>query len=138
MNAPLPPMVDLAAIRAAQGRIAGHVARTPLIRSAALSQGGPVFLKLETRQPTGSFKLRGATNAVLSPGAEGPGFAAASTGNHGRALAYAAKAQGARAVICMSRLVPANKVEAIGADAYNYGAKTVGSVLVNRMKVAGS
>ena len=116
MNAPLPPMVDLAAIRAAQARIAGHIVHTPLICSAALSRGGaPVFLKLETRQPTGSFKLRGATNAVLSLGAEGRGFVTASTGNHGRALAHAAKAQGARAVICMSALVPANKVEAVRA-----------------------
>ncbi|MDQ0472267.1 hydroxyectoine utilization dehydratase EutB [Labrys wisconsinensis] len=114
--------VGLATIEAAQARIAGEVLRTPLIRSAALSAAGsPVHLKLETHQGTGSFKLRGATNAVLSldPPARARGLVTASTGNHGRALAHAARAQGVRAVICMSRLVPANKVaavEALGAE----------------------
>lgn len=81
----------------------------------------PVFLKLENRQPTGSFKLRGATNAVLSlSGNEREwGLVTASTGNHGRALAHAASTQGLTATICLSSLVPRNKVEAIralGAD----------------------
>ena len=81
----------------------------------------PVFLKLENRQPTGSFKLRGATNAVLSlSGNERErGLVTASTGNHGRALAHAASTQRLTATICLSSLVPRNKVEAIrelGAD----------------------
>lgn len=81
----------------------------------------PVFLKPENRQPTGSFKLRGATNAVLSlSGNEREwGLVTASTGNHGRALAHAASTQGLTATICLSSLVPRNKVEAIralGAD----------------------
>ncbi|WP_307437207.1 hydroxyectoine utilization dehydratase EutB [Labrys monachus] len=108
-------MVGLDAIRAAEARIVGRVARTPMARSPALSGAFPVFLKLETRQPTGSFKLRGATNAVLALGGQGPGFVTASTGNHGRALAHAARAEGGRAVICMSSLVPSNKVEAVRA-----------------------
>ena len=68
-----------------------------------------------SQQRTGSFKLRGATNALLSLSADerARGVVAASTGNHGRALAYAARAVGRRATICMSRLVPQNKVEAI-------------------------
>lgn len=111
--------VTLDTIRAAAERIAGEVARTPLVRSAALSEraGAPVFLKLETRQTTGSFKLRGATNAVLSlpPEARKVGIAAASTGNHGRGLAHAAARQGLRCVVCMSALVPENKVAAIRA-----------------------
>lgn len=111
--------VTLGTIRAAAERIAGEVVRTPLIRSAALSEraGAPVFLKLETRQTTGSFKLRGATNAVLSlpPEARRVGIAAASTGNHGRGLAHAAARQGLRCVVCMSALVPENKVAAIRA-----------------------
>jgi threonine dehydratase len=83
--------------------------------------GAPVFLKLEHRQTTGSFKLRGASNAVaqLDASARRRGVVAASTGNHGRALAYAAKLEGVRAVICMSRLVPDNKIAEIrrlGAD----------------------
>lgn len=110
--------VGLDAIEAAQARIAPVVAQTPLSQSKALSRpGAPVHLKLETRQHTGSFKLRGAANFVASLAASGPrGFIAASTGNHGRALAHAAKAQNARVVVCMSRLTPANKIAAVKAS----------------------
>ena len=78
--------------------------------------GVPVHLKLEHRQTTGSFKLRGASQRGRFAGTadEGKrGVVAASTGNHGRALAHAAKLEGMRAVICMSRLVPTNKVDEI-------------------------
>ncbi|MND57180.1 L-threonine dehydratase catabolic TdcB [compost metagenome] len=116
-------MISLNEIEQAQDRLDGHVERTPLIHSESLSaqSGVPVFLKLENRQPTGSFKLRGATNAVLSlSGNERErGLVTASTGNHGRALAHAASTQGLTATICLSSLVPRNKVEAIralGAD----------------------
>jgi len=93
------------------------VLRTPLTRAALSAPGAPVHLKLETRQHTGSFKLRGATNALLSldAAARARGVVTASTGNHGRALAYAANAQGVRATVCMSRLVPANKIDAVKA-----------------------
>ena len=106
-------------IDAAGTRIGGRVARTPLRASASLSArcGVPVYLKLETLQATGSFKLRGATNAVLSlgEGARRRGLVTASTGNHGRALAHAAREAGARVVVCMSALVPKNKVDAVKA-----------------------
>ncbi|BCG74947.1 hydroxyectoine utilization dehydratase EutB [Mesorhizobium sp. 113-1-2] len=109
--------VTLSDIRAARERIAGKVERTPTVFSQNLSEqlGIPVHLKLEHRQTTGSFKLRGATNAVASLSAEEKvrGVVAASTGNHGRALAHAAKLEGMRAVICMSRLVPQNKLDEI-------------------------
>ncbi|MBA8840441.1 hydroxyectoine utilization dehydratase EutB [Ochrobactrum sp. RH2CCR150] len=115
--------VSIREIEQARDRLKGHVKRTPLGRSNALSKisGTPVFLKLENRQTTGSFKLRGATNAVLSLPASKRmfGVVAASTGNHGRALAHAASLQGLKATICLSSLVPPNKVEAIhrlGAD----------------------
>ncbi len=115
--------VEIADIEQAAGRIAGRVLRTPFVLSTALSErlGVPVGLKLEHHQTTGSFKLRGATNAVLSlsPEQRARGVVAASTGNHGRALAHAAKAEGAVATICMSSLVPENKVAEIrrlGAD----------------------
>ncbi|ANL37868.1 hydroxyectoine utilization dehydratase EutB [Rhizobium phaseoli] len=115
MVATLP--VSLQDIRAAARRIAGRVLATPMVQSAALGDiaGVPVWLKLEHHQTTGSFKLRGATNAVLSlsPAERARGVVAASTGNHGRALAYAAKAEGTVATICMSRLVPENKVAEI-------------------------
>ncbi|WP_164752914.1 pyridoxal-phosphate dependent enzyme, partial [Mesorhizobium sp. M7A.F.Ca.CA.001.05.1.1] len=109
--------VTLEHIRAAHERIAGKVERTPTVLSQTLSEGlgVPVHLKLEHRQTTGSFKLRGASNAVasLSTAEKARGVVAASTGNHGRALAHAAKLEGMRAVICMSRLVPENKLDGI-------------------------
>ncbi|AEH90330.1 hydroxyectoine utilization dehydratase EutB [Mesorhizobium opportunistum] len=109
--------VTLSDIRAARERIAGKVERTATVRSPGLSEqlGVPVHLKLEHRQTTGSFKLRGASNAVasLSAAEKARGVVAASTGNHGRALAHAAKLEGMRAVICMSRLVPGNKLDEI-------------------------
>ncbi len=113
------PFVTLAEIEAARGRIAGHVRRSFLDPSPTLSRrlGHPVHLKLEHQQITGSFKLRGATNAVLSLDAEAraAGLVAVSTGNHGRALAHAARAAGCRAVICMSALVPQAKIDGIRA-----------------------
>lgn len=109
--------ITLADIRAARERIAGKVERTPNVQSQSLTDriGHPVHLKLEHHQTTGAFKLRGASNAIasLSPEDKTRGVVAASTGNHGRALAHAAKLEGMRAVICMSRLVPENKLDAI-------------------------
>jgi len=109
--------VSLQDIILASKRIAGRIRHTPLVASHALGEaiGQPVHMKLEHHQTTGSFKLRGATNAILSltPQERARGVVAASTGNHGRALAYAARAEGAVATICMSKLVPANKVEEI-------------------------
>lgn len=115
--------MDLDLIHAARRRIAGHILPTPAVCSSSLSEtcGVPVWLKLEHHQTTGSFKLRGATNAMLqlSDAQRRRGVIAVSTGNHGRALAYAAHRLGSRATICMSRLVPQNKVSEIrrlGAD----------------------
>lgn len=109
--------VTLDDIRAAAERIRGHVVETPLVRDEALSArlGQPIWLKCEYRQTTGAFKLRGATNAILSlpPEALARGVVTASTGNHGRALAHAARALDVPATVCLSRLVPENKVQAI-------------------------
>jgi threonine dehydratase len=109
--------ITIADIRAARQRIAARIERTPTVLSPSLSGylGAPVYLKLEHRQTTGSFKLRGASNAIasLSPEEKARGVVAASTGNHGRALAHAAKLEGMRATICMSRLVPQNKLDEI-------------------------
>ncbi|WP_323007072.1 hydroxyectoine utilization dehydratase EutB [Pseudorhodobacter sp.] len=109
--------VTLADIRAAESRIKGLVRHTPIREDAVLSGrlGVPVLLKQEYKQDTGAFKLRGATNAILSLPAEvlARGVVTASTGNHGRALAHAARAAGVRAVVCLSRLVPENKIAAI-------------------------
>lgn len=114
---PAASTVSFQDIMRASERIAPHVRNTPLVSSSALSKitGCPVKLKLEHHQTTGSFKLRGATNAVLSLTAEerARGIVAASTGNHGRALAHAARAAGTATTICMSRLVPENKITEI-------------------------
>jgi threonine dehydratase len=111
--------VTLQDIYRARRALAGRIRRTPLVVSDALSQvaGAPVHLKLEHQQITGSFKLRGATNALLalSPEQRARGVVGVSTGNHGRGLAHAARQAGVRCVVCMSRLVPRNKVEGIEA-----------------------
>lgn len=101
----------------ARARIAGRIRQTALVASPSLSRlsGGQISLKLECTQITGSFKLRGATNAVLSltDKQRAAGVVGVSTGNHGRGLAYAAAQAGVRCIICMSELVPQNKVEGI-------------------------
>lgn len=109
-------MVGIDDIHAARDRIRGMVRVTPVKPSPSLSAlaGGPVWLKCEHRQETGAFKLRGAANAVARLG-DVAGVTTASTGNHGRALAHAARAQGLPAVICVSALVPQNKLDAIAA-----------------------
>ncbi|WP_120499155.1 hydroxyectoine utilization dehydratase EutB [Roseovarius sp. EL26] len=105
---------------AARARIAGKVRLTPMEFSPVLSEatGGDIRLKMEHMQMTGSFKLRGATNAVLalSDAQRANGVVGVSTGNHGRGLAYAAKQAGVRCIICMSELVPQNKIDGIKAQ----------------------
>ncbi|AIO30657.1 ectoine utilization protein EutB [Burkholderia cenocepacia] len=110
--------LSLSDVYRARRRLAGHAVATPLVASATLSAriGAPVYLKLETLQPTGSFKLRGATNALVELAAQRvTRVVTASTGNHGRAVAHAARALGIEAAVCMSSLVPANKVDAVAA-----------------------
>lgn len=105
-------------IYVARRNIAGVAYRTPLVPAWSLSgDERDVRLKLETTQPMGAFKLRGAANALarLSPEQAKKGVVCVSTGNHGRAVAYAARRLGVPAYICMSKLVPSNKVEAIEA-----------------------
>ena len=113
--------ISLPAIEAAARRIRGHVARTPLRYSPALSEaaGADVFLKLETLQPTFSYKIRGATNAVLTLVERSDGARArlvtASAGNHGRALAQAAAAAGLPLTVYIAENAPRTKVDAIRA-----------------------
>ena len=108
--------MEIEAIEAARQAIRGIACRTPLVEAPALSSDNRrVRLKLETAQPTGAFKIRGAANALarLTPGQAARGVVCASTGNHGRALAHAAQRLGIKAIVCMSALVPANKVEGV-------------------------
>jgi threonine dehydratase len=104
---------------AARQRIAPWVRRTPLVQSEWLSQacGTPVALKLESLQPTHSFKVRGAFNAALSVRAEDGGSAVrlvtASTGNHGRALSYATQVLGLGCIVFAPATTPAVKLDGI-------------------------
>jgi threonine dehydratase len=106
-------------IQAAAARIAGRVLRTPLRRSEWLSRasGGDVWLKLETIQPTFSYKIRGATNAVLKLVESGDPrpIVTASAGNHGRAMAHAARAAGRPLTVYIAEHAPRVKVDAISA-----------------------
>ncbi|MBC7186564.1 MAG: pyridoxal-phosphate dependent enzyme [Calditrichaeota bacterium] len=110
---------SLADIREAHARIAPHIHRTPVFRSRSLDTlvGAELFFKCENLQRSGSFKIRGATNAVLSLGAEeaAPGVVTHSSGNHAAALALAAHLRGIAAHIVMPENAPAVKVAAVRA-----------------------
>ena len=112
--------IALADIRAAAGRIEGRMVRTPVRRSDWLSDitGADVHLKLEVVQPTSSYKIRGAFNAALrvherAVGGEPPRLVTASAGNHGRALACAARALRLPLTVFIAADAPRAKVDAI-------------------------
>ncbi|WP_255566800.1 hydroxyectoine utilization dehydratase EutB [Rhodovulum sp. 12E13] len=109
--------MTLSDVRGARAAIMGVADGTPLVPSPFLSgvAGAEVLLKLESMQPMGAFKLRGALNAIRALPGGAPGVVCCSTGNHGRAVAWAARAQGLRAVVCLSTLVPEAKVSGIRA-----------------------
>lgn len=112
-------------IEAARERVAGHARVTPVYGSETLSRraGRPVWLKAENLQRTGSFKIRGAVNKLTSLGdaERAAGVIAASAGNHGQAVAWAARELGIRATVFMPQDAPMAKVDATR----NYGAETV-------------
>jgi threonine dehydratase len=117
-------------VRLAGERIVPVAIRTPLLPSRGLSQrvGSPIYLKLENLQDTGSFKIRGAANKMLTlgPDERERGVVTVSTGNHGRAVAHIARRLGIRAVVCVPTGTAYNKREAIerlGAEIV-YGGKT--------------
>lgn len=110
-------------IKEARERISEFVTETPLLRMEALDGylGCQVYVKLENMQKIGAFKFRGAMNKIQTLTEEelARGIVAASSGNHGKALAYGAKMKGAKATIIMPYTAPKMKVEAIkglGAD----------------------
>ncbi|MFZ3215107.1 MAG: pyridoxal-phosphate dependent enzyme [Candidatus Acidiferrales bacterium] len=110
---------DLEAIRAAHRRIAPHIHRTPVMTCASLDRiaGAQLFFKCENLQKTGSFKIRGASNAVFSLTDEQArnGVAAPSSGNHAAALSQAARWRGIPAYIVMPRNSSPAKVRAVEA-----------------------
>jgi len=99
-------MIALADVRRAADTLRPHLVPTPLRRSSAFP-GAPVYLKLECWQPTGSFKVRGATNllASLAPEERARGIVAASAGNHALGVAFAAQALGG--TVAATLFVPA-------------------------------
>jgi threonine dehydratase len=99
-------LVGLAEVLAAADRIAPHVRRTPLLRAP----GSGLWVKCENQQPTGSFKVRGAVNAVST--VEGA-VVAQSSGNHGQAVAYAGARYGVAVTVVVPETAPAPKVAAI-------------------------
>jgi threonine dehydratase len=124
-------LVTLAEIRAAAQRIANVIVHTPLVRSpfegvAGRGTGKEIFLKAESLQPIGSFKLRGAANKILqlSPAEIRRGVITYSSGNHAQGVAYAAREVGAKAVIVMPSNAPAIKKAAtlaLGAEVVDVG-----------------
>lgn len=104
------PMIEEAA-----ARIAGHARVTPVMRlgPGALGSEGDISLKLECLQHAGSFKTRGAFNNLLSLTVPAAGVSAASGGNHGAAVAYAAMKRGVKATIFVPEISPTAKIEAI-------------------------
>ena len=110
----VPPLPGLADIRAAAARIAPHVHRTPVLTSSSLDAeaGVRLFFKCENLQKVGAFKARGATNAVfaLAPELAARGVVTHSSGNHGAALAYAARRRGVPAWVVMPENAPKVKI----------------------------
>lgn len=113
-------MISRTEIQDAGRRISAHVRRTPVIalEDRAFGLDAKIFFKLECLQHTGSFKPRGAFNCILTSSIPPAGVIAASGGNHGAAVAYAAQKLGHRAEIFVPAITPANKVERL----WKYGA----------------
>ena len=108
-------MIELAAIEAARERIAGTAVRTPLVRLRVEDLPAEIYLKLENLQPINSFKIRGATNAIMlaSPGERAKGLVTASAGNMAQGIAWAARELGLPATIAVPEHAPQAKLAAI-------------------------
>ncbi|MBA3496265.1 MAG: pyridoxal-phosphate dependent enzyme, partial [Gemmatimonadales bacterium] len=109
--------VTLDTLRAAARVLDGVAVRTPLLDAPDLSArvGAPVALKCELLQPVGAFKIRGAYHAIARLVARGGagGVVTASSGNHGQAVAFAARRFGLRAVVVMPESTPQVKVDGV-------------------------
>ena len=115
----------LAEIQEARKRLQGIARETPVLSSETLGRlsGRPVWLKAENLQRTGSFKIRGAYNRIanLTDSERAAGVVTASAGNHGQAVAWAAREAGVRATVFMPEDAPTAKLEATK----SYGAEVV-------------
>jgi threonine dehydratase len=132
------PLVTGADVEAAAALLDGVVRRTPLVHSRALAErvGGPVWLKCENLQHTGSFKIRGAYTRIsrLTDAERARGVVAASAGNHAQGVALAARLLGAQATVFMPESAPLPKLAATTA----YGAEIhmVGQTLAEPLVAA--
>ena len=106
---------SLEAIRAARNRLAGIALRTPLLRLDAPGAPAEIWLKLENLQPIGSFKIRGAANAmaVMPPSQLGRGVLTASAGNMAQGVAWCARSRGIPCTVVAPDTAPAAKPAAI-------------------------
>ena len=126
MTIAIDSLVSLVTIREAAIRIAGIAIKTPLVRAPFPGAHGEVWLKAESLQPIGAFKIRGAANKILqlTPEEIARGVITYSSGNHAQGVAYAARAVGAKAVIVMPSNAPAIKraaTLALGAEVVDVG-----------------
>jgi threonine dehydratase len=144
MTSAKPEATDFEAkIRAAYGRIAGAVVRTPAEFSGGLSEmtGARVYIKWECDQATGSFKLRGALNKLrtMTPEERGRGVVSASTGNHGLAMAEASKIEGVDLKLFLpvtASEVKKSRIEAAGVKVEYFGSDC-GKTEAHAREVAG-
>jgi threonine dehydratase len=119
-------MITLREIEEAQARLKGVAERTPLVRCYGVGGDEDFYLKAESLQPIGSFKLRGAYNKIAQLTAEerSRGVITYSSGNHAQGVAYAARTLGCRAVVVMPAGAPKVKraaTEALGAEIVTVG-----------------
>jgi threonine dehydratase len=128
----------LSEIREAQARLEGHARVTPVYGTETLTKrlGREVWLKTENLQRTGSFKIRGAVNkiATLSDKERIAGVVAASAGNHGQAVAWAAREEGVKATVFMPQDAPMAKVEPT--KTYGATAELIGATFEDALAAA--
>ena len=132
-------MISLDRILESHKKILPYINHTPLVTSDLLSQNRTVKLKLESLQKTGSFKLRGATNKLLSltNDEKQKGVIAVSTGNHGKGVAFASSKLGIKSTIYMSKMVPQYRkeaIEALGANVEIYGSNSDEKVFKTKLE----
>ena len=129
-------MLTIDMIRQAKDRIAPYIYETPLLRIPVLDDqlGCQVYVKCENMQKTNAFKLRGAINRLLTLSKEdlAKGVITASSGNHGKATAYAAKCLGVKACVVVPNTIPNIKLDGIR----GYGAEVIFAVPSERTAVA--
>jgi threonine dehydratase len=127
----VPPRAD---VLAAQARIASYVRRTPVLQIELPGVAAAVTLKLEQLQHTGSFKVRGVFNTLLTHDIPAAGVTTASGGNHGAAMAYAASRLGHPCTVFVPSIAPAGKIKLI--ERFGASVHVVGDVFAEAAEAA--